>query len=484
MLETVKTTAQRLAIGPLGQRLAARQRRRTDVPLARWGLEVSPRGALARAGVDLVELVASYGSPLHVVWADALDANAAEALAPLSGAGPACDVFYSYKTNPVPGVLRRLHAAGIGAEVISPYELWLALRLRVPPERIIYNGPAKSFESLCDAVHAGVGLINANSLGDLDLIGRAAERAGRIATVGVRVTLPSMWGGQFGLVAASPAPAEAVRLAQRHAWLHLRGLHVHRGSGLRCRADMEDHVNGVLAFCDRLRTETGWHPEVIDLGGSLTTATVAPIPARQYRLNRALATDLLPPDPADHLSVGQASRLAAALVEAHSFARDLTAPAVVLEPGRALTGDAQLLLTTVHDVKEDGALAHAVLDAGVNIAEPATGEYHQIFSATAPTAPVGRSYRLVGPICTPADVICNNWRLPDLAPGHVLALMDSGAYFVPFSTSFSFPRPAIVLQDGAEVRLLRRAETFDDLVRADLMEGSGPNGPGGLSGFP
>ncbi|HEU4841392.1 MAG TPA: hypothetical protein VFT09_08120, partial [Ilumatobacteraceae bacterium] len=65
------------------------------------------------------------------------------------------------------------------------------------------------------------------------------------------------------------------------------------------------------------------------------------------------------------------------------------------------------------------------------------------------------------------DVLYNHWRLPPLAPGHVLAIMDAGAYFVPFSTTFSFPKPAIVLQDGDEVRTLRRRETFDDMTSLD-----------------
>jgi diaminopimelate decarboxylase len=76
-------------------------------------------------------------------------------------------------------------------------------------------------------------------------------------------------------------------------------------------------------------------------------------------------------------------------------------------------------------------------------------------------------YRLVGPICTPADVLVNHWRLPSLGPGHVLAIMDTGAYFVPFSTTFSFPKPAIVVQDGPAVNMVRRRQTFDDITDLD-----------------
>ena len=151
----------------------------------------------------------------------------------------------------------------------------------------------------------------------------------------------------------------------------------------------------------------------------------------------------------------------------HFGRRRLPAPRVILEPGRALTADTQLLLTTVLDVKDDGGLAHAVLDAGVNVAEPVPNEFHQLFSVSAPAAPPTTPYRLVGPICTPADVLYNNWRLPSLEPGHVLAIMDSGAYFVPFSTTFSFPKPAILMQDGEDVVTCRRHESFEDMIGLD-----------------
>ena len=122
----VRTVAKE-RIGPL---VARRQPTRTDLPLSTWGLFIGPTDTLWSGDVDLADLARRHGTPLHVVRADLLDTNAAAARRP-GGA----DLFYSYKTNPVPAVLRRLHDHGVGAEVISPYELWLAQRLGVPGER-------------------------------------------------------------------------------------------------------------------------------------------------------------------------------------------------------------------------------------------------------------------------------------------------------------------------------------------------------------
>jgi diaminopimelate decarboxylase len=419
--------------------------------------------------VDLQELARTEGTPLHVVRADRLDHNVGAART-TAGRDADVDIFYSYKTNPVPAVLRRLHDHGVGAEVISPYELWLAIRLGVPGERIIYNGPAKSTDSIRAAIEHDVLLINANSASEAALIARLASEQRRATNLGIRVNLPGMWGGQFGISSGSPQAVETVRRALAAPFVELRALHVHRGLAIREVTTMQHHVDGILEFCDAIRAQTGWHPSLLDLGGSLTCPTVASIPHRQFRLNRAFGADLLPPDPADALRLGDAADIAFSRVAEHFGRRNLPTPRVVLEPGRALTADTQFLLTTVQDVKDDGELPHAVLDAGVNVAEPVPNEYHQLFSVSAPAPRPTTPYRLVGPICTPADVLYNNWRLPHLEPGHVLAIMDSGAYFVPFSTTFSFPKPAIVMQDGAQIVTCRRRESFDELTALDVYD--------------
>jgi diaminopimelate decarboxylase len=112
--------------------------------------------------------------------------------------------------------------------------------------------------------------------------------------------------------------------------------------------------------------------------------------------------------------------------------------------------------------------SYLILDAGINVAESVRNEYHRIFPvrgwADAPT----EIHTLVGPICSPADTLLHAWRARRMAEGDALVIMDAGGYFVPFSTSFSFPRPAIVLVDGGVDTLIQRAERFEDLTLRDL----------------
>ena len=218
-----------------------------------WRLERAPDGALSLGQVELRALFEKWGSPLHVVDGERLDENAARFMARPPAAAGSCEAYYSYKTNPVPGVLRRLHERGMGAEVVSAYELWLALRLGVPPGRIVYNGPAKSPESVIEAVRREIGLLNVNSRAELALLAATARQLGKRPRIGIRVTLPGGWSGQFGEKVQTGAAMEAFREALAMPDLDVVALHCHLGGEITSLDRLDFLLSGVLAFADELR---------------------------------------------------------------------------------------------------------------------------------------------------------------------------------------------------------------------------------------
>ncbi|MCY1015553.1 pyridoxal-dependent decarboxylase [Pyxidicoccus sp. MSG2] len=451
---------------------------RTAIPASHWGLEHRPGQGLCLEGVPLKELTARWGSPLHVVHLAALGRNVERFLAVPPGRAGGAEVYYSYKTNPIPGVLSFMHERGVGAEVISAYELWLALKLGVAPERIVYNGPAKSEASVREAISRGIQLLAANHAEELAVFSRVAAEVGRRPRVAVRVSTDSGWSAQFGTPIAGGAALRACQQARDSKHLDLVGLHAHRGATIRTEGELTGFVESVLAFTDTLHQELGQDLEVLDLGGSLCTPTTEHIAERDWRLNLTFFRDVPAPDPAASLSIERYVALVVEMVESHYARRGRQRPRIFLEPGRAMTGDTQLLLANVHALKQGEDRTWAVMDAGVNHAECVRNEYHQLFHVERPDAEASRVYTVVGPICTPGDTLYYAKRLPELSVGDTLAIMDAGAYFVPFATSFSFPQPAIIALDGGRERLLRRAETFDDLVTFDAP----PAEPARLSG--
>jgi diaminopimelate decarboxylase len=359
-----------------------------------------------------------------------------------------------------------VQARGVGAEVISEYELWLAQKLGVAGDRIVLNGPARSQRALETAVAIGA-LVQVNHREEIPVVGRIARALGKRCRVGLRIAPAGGWGGQFGEPIGEALAGYRELQACRD--LEIVALHVHLGAELASVEAVRGLVQEVMDFDALLRAQLGITVEIVDFGGSLACPTVSHYAARDLRLNRALGVDLRPRLPEKVLSIEEYVRVIVREVEARCTRDGRERPRLFCEPGRALTSNTQLLLCSVIGLKASGAggLAHAILDAGINIAEPLRGEYHQIFAAGAPRRGE-RRYRLVGPICTPMDTLAWSLRFTEIEAGDVLAIMDAGAYFVPFSTSFSFPQPAIVMLDGEEVSLVRRAETFEDLVHRDI----------------
>nr|WP_253900067.1 pyridoxal-dependent decarboxylase [Corallococcus carmarthensis] len=463
-------------LGPVVQRAMAPAR--AFLPPETWSLESRAGQGLFLEGVSLSKLASEYGSPLHVVHLAALHRNADAFQAVPPGAAGGCEVYYSYKTNPVPGVLSALHARGVGAEVISAYELWLALKLGVAPERIVYNGPVKSDASIRESITRGIGLLAANHREELDVFSRHAAELGKHPRVAVRVTTATGWTSQFGTPIAGGQALAAYRQALSAGNLDVVGLHAHRGELIRTEGELEGFVGSVLDFADELHRELGLDLEVLDLGGSLCTPTVEHIEQKDWRLNLTFQRDLPAPDFAAALSIERYVAKVVAQVESHYAKQGRKRPRIFLEPGRAMTGNTQLLLGRVHALKDGGERTWAVLDMGINHAECVRNEYHQLFHVEQPAAPAHRAYTVVGPICTPGDTLYHAVRLPELKVGDTLAIMDAGAYFVPFGTSFSFPQPAIVGVEGGKVRLLRRAETHEDLVTFDDPVPAAPRAAG------
>jgi diaminopimelate decarboxylase len=465
----VSWKARARAAAKLGMGLAARSfaPKRVDLPLALFDLHRDAGQQLHLREHLLRDVMAAYGSPLFLVDALKIERNAAEFLRVPSGASAGVECFVSYKTNPVPGVLDRLHQHGVGAECISEYEFWLARRLGVPGERIVLNGPGRSPAVMRAAIEQG-SLICLNHREEIAGVAAIARELGRRARVGMRVVTDGGWGGQFGEPLASGAALRAYRELAQHRELAIEVLHVHLGGEIDSAAQVERLANQLVDFAVQLRATLGCTLPIFDAGGSLASATVARYDERALRLNRTFRADLCPRDPSTVLSIERYVETLVTTIERACQAHAYPRPRIFVEPGRALTSNAQLLLCTVTSLKESGAepLVQAILDAGINIAEPVRNEYHQIFVLDAAVSGE-HAYRLVGPICTPMDTLAWAWRLPELRPGAQLAILDAGAYFVPFSTSFSFPQPAIAIIDGSSHQLLRRAETFEDMVDRD-----------------
>jgi diaminopimelate decarboxylase len=260
-----------------------------------------------------------------------------------------------------------------------------------------------------------------------------------------------------------------VEKVKNSSHLDLVALHCHRGGTMRSLKDVQQFVDPVLGCADAVYEKFGLNFEILNLGGSVASPTVKSLGAYEQRLSQTFAKPPLAPNVGETLTPAQYRSRVIELVTEHFKRKSRPIPKIYIEPGRAMTSNSQLLLTRVQLEKKTKESHYLLLDAGINHAESTRSEYHELFHVTANNDARTHLYVCAGPICSPGDVLYPNVALPETRVGDVLAIMDSGAYLVPFSTSFSFPQPGIVaLHADGNSEWIRRPEAFQDMRQRDV----------------
>ena len=450
-------------------------------------------------GVDTLELVKEFNSPLFVFS----EARIRDNIKRLQLAADAVDrpikFCYASKANSNMAILRVVLESGIDIEVNSGGELFKALRVGFRPDQIIFNGTSKSDDELDDAVRAGIYAINVDSIYEIDLVEQSVERLRArgenvaparvtlrlVPEIGTRSHLglqTALLTSKFG-ISSSEVLAAFRRGLERPDLVHVCGIHIHVGSQT---PDVEPFAEAFKSMWEHLVTihrETGHTLEHINLGGGIPV---------NYLRDRSQA-DQLPEHERDML--GAELEPSAVLKEALRVARESARAAdaehlldqvtILLEPGRSVIADAGLVLTTVRNIKSRPETGDVWLltDAGYNIMLSMNNYkwYYHLISASRAGAPYARDYKVAGPLCDSGDVyfdIEREGRLPDyrklpddVGPGEVLALLNCGAYSLAQMFHYNGrPLPAAVLIRGDKsVSLIRRRDTYDDLIANDIF---------------
>ncbi|HEV2176642.1 MAG TPA: diaminopimelate decarboxylase [Candidatus Sulfopaludibacter sp.] len=405
-------------------------------------------GELFCEDVALGGLAAQFGTPLYVYSASAILDNLhrlERALARLPH-----EIAYSVKANSNLRILRLLKEAGAGFDIVSGGELARVMRVGAPPESVVFSGVGKTAAEVDAALAAAILMFNVESAGELEMIDRRAAALGATAGIALRLnpdvaaaTHPYVSTGRaihkFGV-----AETEALELYRRAAAsprLRVRGIACHIGSQILEVRPFLEALDQLLGLAARLQAE-GINIECLDIGGGFGIAYGQEAPLDFESLGRALEARLQ----------GTPYRL-------------------VVEPGRRLVGDAGLLLARVLDVKRQAQKNFVVVDAGMNdLIRPALyGSYHEILPVVESAARPLRA-DVVGPLCETGDFLAQDRDLPEVSAGDLLAALTAGAYGYALASNYNArPRPAEVLVEGTSFELIRRRESFDDLIATELI---------------
>ncbi|MCZ7566005.1 MAG: diaminopimelate decarboxylase [Burkholderiales bacterium] len=398
-------------------------------------------GILHAESVPLGDIAAQVGTPCYVYSRTALESAYRAFEAALAGREHL--ICYAMKANANLAVLDLFARLGAGFDIVSGGELARARAAGGRAERIVFSGVGKSETEIRTALASGILCFNVESAAELARIGRIAAAMGRRAPISLRVnpdvdphTHPYISTGlkenKFGVPYGEALAL--CRQAAASASLQVAGLGFHIGSQLVEVAPFADALDRLLALADTLDRE-GIGLRHVDIGGGLGI---------RYREER-------PPAIADYLAA-MLARL------------DGRPYRLLLEPGRALVGNAGLLLTRIEYLKPGTPHSFAIVDAAMNdLMRPSLYDaWHDILPVAHRPAPA-RRYEIVGPVCETGDFLGHDRELA-VAQGDLLAVMSAGAYAMSMSSNYnSRPRAAEVMVDGANAHIVRARESVESL---------------------
>jgi diaminopimelate decarboxylase len=359
-------------------------------------------------------------------------------------------ICFALKANSNSAILRLLAKQGGGADVVSGGEVFRALKAGIPSRKIVYAGVGKTEEEIGYALKSKILMFNVESEQELIEIDRVAGSMNVKAPISLRVnpdidpeTHPYISTGlrkhKFGIPIEDAF--EYYKLAKNLRNTHIVGIHKHIGSQITKVSPFVDALKKTLLLVDELNGH-GVDLQYLDIGGGLGITykdEEPPVP-------QTLAKNLMP------LLTG----------------RRLT---LIVEPGRSIVGNAGILITRVLYLKKGEEKDFVIVDAGMNdLIRPSFYDaYHQV-------RPVKKTRRksifadVVGPICESGDFLAKEREIPDVMRGEYLAVMSAGAYGFTMSSNYnSRPRVAEVLVKGRDFALVRKRETYKDLIGGEIV---------------
>lgn len=400
--------------------------------------------------ISLADIADTYGTPTYVYSGKTI----VEHIDKLNKAFSGIDhqLCYSVKALSNIAIIGLLASRGAGADVISGGEVFRALRSGVKPEKIIFAGPGKTEEEIEYALKENVFMLNVESEAELELIDRVAGRVGKKARIALRINpdvdpvtheyiAVGLKTSKFGI--PWKRAVEVYRDAVQKKNLIVEGIHQHIGSQIIHTAPYEESLEKIVYLIEQLK-KADIEIKYLDIGGGFGI----PYESEKVPLAEDYAKGIIP------------------IVSE-------TGCKLFLETGRMIVGNAGLLLTEVLFEKHGEDRSFLIVDAAMNdLVRPSLyGSYHDVVPVVDRKA-VKVKRDIVGPICESGDFIARNREVPAVQSGDFLAIKSAGAYsFVMSSNYNSRGRAAEVLVWESNHFLIRRRETYEDLVQNEYLPG-------------
>ena len=423
--------------------------------------EVAPSGHIKIGGVDLADLAAEFGTPLYLYDEASLRGQCREYIEEFRSRYPDVKVAYASKAFLNLALVRIFAEEGLGLDVVSGGELAMAVKGGMPPERIYFHGNNKSPQELAYAVEQGCGVVVVDNFYEMETLDEIAGGRGVRQDILLRIspgvdphthhhTTTGTLDSKFGFPLETGQAAEALGKALGSGHLNLLGLHFHLGSPIFETEPYAEAIKRALEFAAGQRA-AGLDLQELNVGGGFAI--------RHTR-------DDEPP------TVARYADVIVSTLNAECQRLGLTPPLLTIEPGRSVVGRAGVALYSVGATKDiPGVRKYVSVDGGMgdNIRPALYGAHYEAVAATRANDPPTESITLAGKFCESGDVLVRDFPLPALRAGDLIAIPAAGGYAPSMASNYNLaPRPAIVMVNDGQARLIRRRESYDDLMSLDV----------------
>lgn len=422
-------------------------------------------GQLFCEDLDLDELAGSTGTPVFVYSRRTLVEHFNRFCSAFAELNPL--VCFSVKSCNNLSLLSLLADQGAGMDVVSGGELFRAVSAGTPPDRIVYAGSAKTKQEIREALQANIGWFNIESEGEFEVLAAVSAEMGRRPQAALRInpniydpntpekTTTGRRGTKFGI--DINRAIDFFERARMIDYVDVCGIHIHLGSPIHTPDPYVQAITKVLSLVEQLG-DLGIVIRMIDIGGGFPAEYIMNDPAISWDAYASAICPLL-----------------------KDFVR--RGGQIVIEPGRTISANAGVLLTRVQYTKSEGDTNFVLVDTGMHhlIRVTLYDAYHFIWPTQvdalhvpakrtdlAPSSKL-KAYNIAGPICESGDYIAKDRQMPAVSRGDLLCIFSTGAYGMVMASQYNaFPRPPEVLVDGTTWKIIRRRETYRDLVACEL----------------
>lgn len=426
-------------------------------------MKVNTAGHLEIGGCDATELLKEFGSPLYVMDETLIRKNCRNYVGSFRSVYPDSEVIYASKVFSAQAIVRLIQQEDMGLDVVSAGELFTAISVNFPVTRIYFHGNNKSPEELEMALKAGVHRIIADSFYELELLNSIAAKMGKKADILLRLSpgidahthhyiKTGTIDSKFGFCIANGQALEAVLAAEAYPSLELWGVHCHIGS----------QIFDLNSYAEAARTMMTFVKEITDKTGK---------PVRELNLGGGMGIYYSAGDSPQDLS--QYAKCIADNVKACVAEFGLTLPKIIVEPGRSIVGEAGVTLYTVGAIKDiPGVRKYVAVDGGMTD-NPRPALYQAKYEAALANRmneEPAEKVSIAGKCCESGDMLIWDIELPVARSGDILAVSSTGAYNYSMSSNYNRNlKPAVVFVADGKARVAVRRETFEDLLRNDVL---------------